>query len=135
MSSIVKRLEKKVTENKLTFPQDMYTNVFGSIVICAYIFTEDKSTFPLKEVKAQWLKVKKHPEKYIDWAFDDKDFIDKTLKLFNVKKPSVWSICCVMSNFNALFLPFDKEHNIALPLREDGIPPASLKHGKVYPIC
>ena len=133
MSSIVKRLEKKVTENKLTFPSDMYTNVFGSIVICAYIFTKDKSTFP--EVKTQWQKVKKHPEKYITWTFDDEKFIDKTLQLFNVKKPEVWSICCVMSNFNALFLPFDKEHNIALPLREDGIPPASLKHGKVYPIC
>lgn len=135
MSSIVKRLEKKVTENKLTFPQDMYTNVFGSIVICAYIFTEDKSTFPLKEVKAQWLKVKKHPEKYIDWAFDDEKFIDKTLQLFNVKKPEVWSVCFVISKFNSLVMPFDKEHNIALPLREDGIPPASLKHGKVYPIC
>src|SRR5574344_2098578 len=124
MSSKAKSLQKHVTGN-LTFPIGMYCNIFGSIIICAYIFTKDKSAFPLQDVKKLWYKVEKKPEK----------FIDKTLQLFNVKKPEVWSVCFVISKFNSLVMPFDKEHNIALPLREDGIPPASLKHGKVYPIC
>ena len=135
MSSITRKLQKSVVNNKLTFPASMYTNCFGSIAICAYIFTEDKENYPLQEVKKLWHKIEKNPSKYIDWSFDDEKFIDKTLNMFKLKKPAVWQICCCISNFNALFLPFDKEHNIALPLREDGIPPASLKHGKVYPIC
>lgn len=134
MSSKAKSLQKHVTGN-LTFPIGMYCNIFGSIIICAYIFTKDKSAFPLQDVKKLWYKVEKKPEKFIDWLFDDEKFIDKTLQLFNVKKPEVWSVCFVISKFNSLVMPFDKEHNIALPLREDGIPPASLKHGKVYPIC
>jgi len=134
MSSIVKRLEKKVTENKLIFPASMYTNCFGSIAICAYIFTENKENYPLQEVKKLWYRIEKHPEKFIDWSFDDEKFIDKTLNMFKLEKPKNWSICCCMSNFNLLFLPFDKEHNIALPIREDGIPSSSLRHGKVYPI-
>lgn len=134
MSSRTGKLVKRIKRESMIFPASMYTNCFGSIAICDYIFTEDKESYPLQEVKKLWRKIEKNPRKFIDWSFDDKDFIKKTLDMFKLEKPKEWSIACVMSSFNVLFLPFDKEHNVALPLREDGIPPASLRHGKVYPI-
>lgn len=134
MSSLTKRISKKISKSSLIFPDTMYTNAFGSIAICDYIFTEDKEKYPLEDVKKIWNKVSKHPEKYIDWTFDDPEFIGKTLKLFGLKKPDVWSIACCMSSFNVLFVPFDRENKVALPLRDDGITPSTMRHGKIYPV-
>jgi hypothetical protein len=77
-------------------------------------------------------KTKKNPEKYINFWIDDKDFIDKSLALFNMQRPEEFPIAMVQSKYNVLFMPYYDGQ--LFPLHEKGIFPQTAKSGKIYPI-
>ena len=129
--SVLRKMKKNVAKETLTFFPEMYTNVFGSIVISHYILSEDKSEEKVKSIKRTWMKLKKGKLK-IDFLFDDEKFIDKTLQLFGLERDENFSIAMVNNGINVLFVPFI-EQNI-LPLREDGVYSNTLTNGKIYPV-
>lgn len=127
-------IKKSITAGKLRFPVAMYNNVFGSLAVCAYIFSTDKDNFPVSQVSLRWKKIAKTPEKYIDFSFDDPAFIDKALSLFGLTRPDYFPIAMVQSNINVLFAPYDEDTKAIYPLREDGFCQATLRKGKIFPI-
>ena len=68
----------------------------------------------------------------MDFWIDDKDFIDKTLALFDMERPEDFPIAMVQSDFNVLFMPCVDGQ--LFPLREDGVFPQTARKGKAYPI-
>jgi hypothetical protein len=126
---------KNVKKHILTFDPEMYTNTYGSVIISAYInnllFNNKAQNIDTKEVNKRWKNLKKNP-KQVDFWIDDKDFIDKTLGLFDIKKPEVFNIAMVQSNYNVLFMPYFEDQ--LWPLRDDGCYPQTAKTGKIYPI-
>ena len=133
MSNMCKKMAKKMDENKrLIFPTSMYGNVLGSLVISAYILSENKEEYDTAEISRLWNKVEKKPQKYINFGFDDEEFVDKALKMFGINKPSHFPIAMVCSKYNTLFAPYINGE--LYPLREDGFIPQTFKTGKVYPI-
>lgn len=111
------------------FPPDMYSNVYGSVVICAYILTPGEKP-DVKQIRKKW-KIAKRTNK-IKWTLEDDHFIDKTLAYFGVKKPEDFPIAFVTGKFNCLFAPYVDGQ--LYPLREDGIKGMTLESGKIYPI-
>lgn len=130
MSNILHSIRKEVNKNNSLFVPEMYTNLLGSIVICGYIFSENKPN--TVDINKKWHKIRKNPEKFIDFWIDDPNFIDKSLKLFDLEKPKDFPICFVQSNFNALFMPY--VDGKLLPLNENGVYPQTAKSGKIYPV-
>ena len=131
---IQKRMEKKMNKaglGELKFPESMYNNIYGSLVICACMFSEQP--YSREDISKKWRNVIKTKGKKITWGIDDEKFIDKTLGFFGVKKPEVFPIAMVMSEYNGLFAPFVEGR--VLPIREDGIMSRTLSQGKVYPIA
>lgn len=124
--SILRRMRKNVEKCTLRFPVDMYNNIVGSLVITCYMLNEPKPTIPT--IKRKWNKIKKQG---LDFWLDDKDFIEKVAKLFDLEVP-YGKLAFVQSELNALYLPYIEE--TVLPIREDGIYPLSARNGKIYPI-
>lgn len=127
MSSLSKRVQKAITSKKLMFDVDMYTNVVGSLVITAYMLSENKPE-PNKINKA-WRKLKKNG---MDYWLEDKEFIQKTLAKFGLEMPPYGSFAMVQSELNVLFLPYIDGQ--LYPVREDGLMPNTAYTGKIYPI-
>lgn len=111
------------------FVPEMYNNLLGSVVISAYILSEEKPS--LLEIKQKWRQLRKNPKK-VDFWLDDPDFIDKALKLFDMKRPDYFPVAMVQSDFNALIMPYIND--TLYPLREDGVFPMTASKGKIYPI-
>lgn len=128
MSNMVHSIRKEMKKNNLRFVPDMYTNPIGSIIISACILT---GRTDVAEINRKWRNLKKHP-KQVDFWIDDKDFIDKTLALFDMERPEDFPIAMVQSDFNVLFLPCVDGQ--LFPLREDGVFPQTARKGKAYPI-
>ena len=128
MSNMVHSIRKEMKKNNLRFVPDMYTHPMGSIIISACILTGKTD---VAEINRKWRNLKKHP-KQVDFWIDDKDFIDKTLALFDMERPEDFPIAMVQSNFNVLFLPCVDGQ--LFPLREDGVFPQTARKGKAYPI-
>ena len=107
----------------------MYNNLLGSVIISAYILSgkETDSVY----INKMWREIKKNP-KLVDFWLDDKDFIDKALDLFAMKRPDNFPVAMVQSNFNVLVMPYIDDQ--LFPLREDGVYPMTAKKGKIYPI-
>lgn len=122
-------MKKEIKKNSLRFMPDMYTETLGSLIISTCILTGDKYD-PVK-VNKTYRNLKKHPGQ-VDFWIDDKDFIDKSLALFGMKRPEDFPIAMVQSDFNVLFMPYVDEQ--LFPLREDGIFPQTANKGKIYPI-
>lgn len=122
-------MKKEIAKNNLLFAPEMYNNLLGSVVISAYILSEEKPS--LTETKKIWRQLRKNPKK-VDFWIDDPDFIDKALKLFGIKRPDYFPVAMVQSDFNALIMPYI-DGNI-YPLREDGVFPMTASKGKIYPI-
>ena len=124
---------KNIKKHELAFDPDMYTNTYGSVIISAHInnliFNPSEPAFDIKEINKRWKNLRKNP-KQVDFWIDDKEFIDKTLELFNIKKPETFNIAMVQSNYNVLFMPYFEDQ--LWPLREDGVYPQTAKTGKVY---
>lgn len=128
MSNMVHSIRKEMKKNNLRFVPDMYTHPMGSIIISACILT---GRTDVAEINKKWRNLKKHP-KQVDFWIDDKDFIDKSLALFDMERPEDFPIAMVQSNFNVLFLPCVDGQ--LFPLREDGVFPQTARKGKAYPI-
>lgn len=109
------------------FAPEMYNNLLGSVVISAYILSEEKPS--LLEIKQKWRQLRKNPKK-VDFWLDDPNFIDKALELFEMKRPDYFPVAMVQSDFNALIMPFIDGK--LYPLREDGIYPMTASKGKIY---
>lgn len=126
-------MQKNVNERAkslLRFESDMYSNIYGSLVICAAML-QNVDAEKIKMINLLWRRAKKQP-KLIDWNLSDEDFIDKTLAFFDVEKPKAFPIAFVQYGANALFAPYIDGR--IFPLREDGIKTMTLKKGKIYPI-
>ena len=128
MSNMVHSIRKEMKKNNLRFVPDMYTHPMGSLIISACILT---GRTDVVEINKKWRSLKKHPQK-VDFWIDDKDFIDKTLALFDMERPEDFPIAMVQSDFNVLFMPCVDGQ--LFPLREDGVFPQTAKKGKAYPI-
>lgn len=122
-------MKKEIAKNNLMFAPEMYNNLLGSVVISAYILSEEKPS--LLEIKQKWRQLRKNPKK-VDFWLDDPNFIDKTLKLFVMKRPDYFPVAMVQSDFNALIMPYIDGK--LYPLREDGVFPMTASKGKIYPI-
>ena len=126
-------MQKNVNERAkslLRFESDMYSNIYGSVVICAAML-QNVDAEKIKMINLLWRKVRKSPE-LIDWDLSDKEFIEKTLAFFDIEKPKDFPIAFVQYGANALFAPYIDGR--IFPLREDGIKTMTLKKGKIYPI-
>lgn len=128
-------------KNKLYFPYEMYTNIFGSVIISAlinHIYNSATEHKPLEVDKAKirntWFKLleDENYRKKIDWDFSDEDFFKKTLDFFNIPVPNPLNIAVCITKENVLFAPFIGGE--VIPLREDGIMARTLLKGKVYPL-
>lgn len=118
---------KGITVNpNLRFDTDMYNNVVGSLIITAWMLS-DQSIDP-KVINRQWKTLKK---KGLDFWLDDPEFVNKVLAKFNLEVP-YGRFAMIQSELNILFLPYVDE--TVLPIREDGIYPLSARNGKVYPV-
>lgn len=126
---------KNVKKHILLFEPDMYTNTYGSVIIAAHInnliFNPSEPAFDTKAINKRWKNLRKNPEQVNFWI-DDKDFIDKTLELFDLKRPETFNIAMVQSKYNVLFMPYFEDQ--LWPLREDGSYPQTAKSGKIYPV-
>jgi hypothetical protein len=123
-------MKKEIKKHSSRFQPDMYINTLGSLIICGYMFSKDKPE-PI-DINKTWRKIKKNPEKYINFWLDDPKFINKSLELFNMSVPESFPIAMVQSKYNVLFMPyFDGQ---LYPINENGIYPQTAKSGKIYPI-
>lgn len=130
-------------KNKLFFPQNMYINIYGSVVLSAlinHIYNQAKGGESVdvkglkKQIKSKWnnLLASEEERKKITWDFSDKDFYKKTLEYFEVPLPKPLNVCVCMTPQNVIFAPFID--NNVIPLREDGILARSMIKGKIYPV-
>lgn len=119
-----------MADNHLYFPTEMYSNVYGSLLISA-MMTDSENLEKRSDVKKKWQEVKKN-KMLIDWDFSDEKFIDKTLDFFGLKKPEDFPIAFVQWGSNAVFAPYID--GVVYPIREDGLKGAILRKGKIYPI-
>lgn len=135
MSSLVKKMQKKINESKtMEFDEEMYNNCYGSVVIC-YMILQSAPCTVKRAVKARWNEIKADPDSNIDFIWDDPQFVEKTLALFNLPLTDNVknNICMVKSKYNVLFAPYYEGK--VLPLREDGFMGRTLKTGEVtYPL-
>ena len=126
----IKKNVQKMADNQLYFPVEMYSNVYGSLLISA-MMTDRENLEKRADVKKKWQEVKKN-KTLIDWDFSDEKFIDKTLDFFGLKKPDDFPIAFVQLGSNAVFAPYIDGK--IYPIREDGLKGAILRKGKIYPI-
>ena len=126
----IKKNVQKMADNRLYFPVEMYSNVYGSLLISA-MMTSSENLAKRADVKKKWQEVKKN-KVLIDWDFSDEKFIDKTLDFFGLKKPEYFPIAFVQWGSNAVFAPYID--GVVYPIREDGLKGAILRKGKIYPI-
>ena len=126
----IKKNMQKMADNQLYFPAEMYSNVYGSLLISA-IMTNSENFEKRADVKKKWQEVKKN-KTLIDWDFSDEKFIDKTLDFFGLKRPSDFPIAFVQLGSNAVFAPY--VDGVVYPIREDGLKGAILRKGKIYPV-
>ena len=126
----IKKNMQKMADNHLYFPTEMYSNVYGSLLISA-MMTDSENLEKRSDVKKKWQEVKKN-KMLIDWDFSDEKFIDKTLDFFGLKKPEDFPIAFVQWGSNAVFAPYID--GVVYPIREDGLKGAILRKGKIYPI-
>ena len=126
----IKKNMQKMADNQLYFPTEMYSNVYGSLLISA-MMTDSENLEKRADVKKKWQEVKKN-KTLIDWDFSDEKFIDKTLDFFGLKKPADFPIAFIQLGSNAVFAPYID--GVVYPIREDGLKGAILRKGKIYPI-
>lgn len=107
----------------------MYTTVYGSLIIVAYIFNPEK----VKDVtiKNIWKSFTKGKIEFPAFGYDE-EWMDKMLRVFGYEINDLkgYDIAFVTSKYNCLFAPM--YNGQVLPLREDGIMARTLTEGKVY---
>lgn len=120
----LRQIKKNISRNLLHFPAEMYTDTTGSLIISAYMFTEEKPD--IKKLVNKWKKN--------DIRFDDPEYIEKVFSYFNMSFPKIEGLELFMyqSNFNVLFGPVYNGNN--LPIREDGLFSNTYRKGKAYKV-
>lgn len=126
----IKKNVQKMADNQLYFPIEMYSNVYGSLLISS-MMTNSENFGKKEDVKKKWQEVKKN-KALIDWDISDENFINKTLDFFGLKKPENFPIAFVQLGSNAVFAPYI--NGVVYPIREDGVKGTILRKGKIYPI-
>jgi hypothetical protein len=132
VSNLIHSIQKKIKTPSMVFPVEMYNNIIGSLVICAFIFGNDKTKETISKITKTWNEFIKNPEKAGSIDFSKQDEIDGALKLFGMTRPDIFSIAFVQSPYNALFAPYVEGK--VLPIREDGFIGITLRTGKIYPV-
>lgn len=138
MSNALKKYRKNLAKSSYRFDMDMYNNILGSLVISNWAVTEQKEN-DIDTINKIWKRLKKcgrytdkdGVNKKLDFWLDDPDFITKALSIFGLT-PQWGKFAMVQSGFNTLFLPYVDD--TILPVREDGVYPASAFQGKIYPV-
>ena len=126
---ILRKYKKGLQKNNLQFPMEMYNNVVGSLVLTHYILNKMNGVeLDVNGIKATWKHIVK---KGLDFWLDDPDFIKKVLELFGME-PIFGKFAMCQSALNTLFMPLVDDQ--ILPIREDGIYPNTVTHGKIYPV-
>lgn len=113
----------------LRFPIAMYSDMLGSLGICGWMFTNEAERPNVSSMKRKWIKILKG-EVPVD--FTQPDFIEKGLEYWGMKKPELFPVAFVQSEWNAVFAPY--VNGQVLPNREDGYVIATLRKGKIYPL-
>lgn len=132
MSSLARKFSKQITKSCLRFPNDMYNNIVGSLIIANWILTPPETQSSIDFIKSEWRKIKRIG---LEHWLDDVEFIPATLAKFKLKPHYGQFAMVIGKNFsNVLFAPYDSETKLIYPIREDGIYTPTLKHGKIYPI-
>lgn len=128
--SVLRKFRKQVKKSNLRFAPEMYNNILGSLVITHYMLNKLEGNEPdVNNIKAKWKQLVKKGN--LDFWLDDKEFIPKALALFGMK-PIYGKFAMCQSALNTLFMPYIDEQ--VLPIREDGIYPNTVIHGKIYPV-
>lgn len=131
MSSTAHSIAKKIKKNNLLFDEDMYSNVFGSIAISAYILAEDKTNIDPKELSKKFKSIVKSKQAPV--ALNDPDFVNKVLDFYGIiSKPKMTDLALVIYKANAVIAPYIDGH--LYPLREDGFIGNIISSGKIYPL-
>lgn len=112
MSSLAKRMGKRLT-NTLRFDPEMYSNIFGSYIVCTYILNGGD----IAHIKRTWKKVLREPTKYID--ISKENWLEEFCTLFKVKYDLSGRIAYCEGKLNSLFCLVDNE-GILHTTREDG---------------
>lgn len=132
MSSVLKSIAKKLKKNELIFEEDMYSNIFGSIAICAYILAEDRGSFDIKDINKKYKSILRKRQTPV--ALNDPDFVNKVLEYYKIKEcPKMDQLALVVYKSNAVIVPYINEQVFAL--REDGFIGNIISKGKIYPLC
>ena len=129
-------VKKQQLGDKLIFPTSMYNTVWGSVLICGYIFSEQPIN--TNNLKCKWLDeerkiLKGKKSKLEDFHPSDEGFIDDVLEYFGMKRPDNFPIALIRTPFNVLFVPYVDGR--VLPLREDGLMGRTLRcFTELYPV-
>lgn len=142
MSSKASRMAKKIVgpdNTFLRFPEEMYSNIYGSVVLCAYMFSKEDERPSIGFISETWDDMLANPDS-VSWTlehdsdgnYDLKGFVENTLSHFNMSIPALFPVVFVQGKTNALFAPYVDGH--VLPLREDGFMGRTLRFGEVIPL-
>lgn len=136
MSSICHKISKNIETQKLVFPVDMYSSLFGSAAICVYVLGGCKAD--ISQVRKIWcaLKKKKVQPETLPYL-DDEKFISKCASYFKIAgytDDMISHICFVTSDYGPQFTLLSGTSDVPLPLREDGFIGRILSTGKIYPL-
>lgn len=115
---------KKNMSKLLRFPEEMYTDTTGSLMITLYMFANTKP-----DVKAYTRKWRIN-----DIRFDDPEYLNKVIEYSGIKPhfDDKLELYMYISDFNVLFGPVIEGTN--LPIREDGIFAVTYRKGKAYKV-
>ena len=115
---------KKNMNKLLRFPDEMYTDTTGSLMISLYMFAQYKPD--VSKYVARW--------KVNDIRFDDPEYINKVLGYSGIENPFSGDLELYMyqSGFNVLLGPVSKGKNLSI--REDGLFSATYRKGKAYKV-
>lgn len=137
MSSRAKAIADNIQDiNNCYYPNSMYTNFVGSVLVCYTIF-EKPSEEVKQRIKKQWLKVQKHPGKYYKSGDDFYD-LEHTMKIFELERTYDWQVAVFISKHNTLLAPYGTTEDgkiFAYPIREDSAMGPTLAHPvSVHPV-
>lgn len=122
------------TINTRIFPDEMYTNFIGSVIITNYMF-EQWEDVKLTEVKKLWKKIKKTPDTYFKTVEECYDIL-KIFEVFGLTRTWDYPVCLVTSDYGALICPYatDEDKIYPLPIREDCFYPTTIRKAKTIQV-
>lgn len=118
MSSKASRLSKDL-EKHLRFEASMYSNVYGSLVICNYILNHSEDKKLIKSINKQWRWVERNVEEFAK-IFENENWYEKLCEMFGLGEPDLSGhIALCVGKYNAVYLICDDSGTLHA-IREDG---------------